>query len=92
MPKYKLRTETIIDIIDKIPTDRIETLMAELTEIILQAKLSVDLSRALDPSSTINLGDLVWNDDGKGSVVVNHTISDGKTSTKIRTSATVRKS
>ena len=59
MAQYKLRAATIIDIIEKIPADRVETLMPELTECIIQAKSTYDLVKALDPKAEARLKDLI---------------------------------
>jgi len=78
MEKYELRPETIIDIIEKIPTDRVEVLMPELTEVILQAKLSYDFAKVLDPNAKATCKSFIWEDDGKGEVTVIHSLVSGK--------------
>jgi len=78
MKSYKIRTETIIDIIETIPRDRVKVLMSELTEVDLQSKLSFDVIKALDADATAALDPFVWKDDGKGEVVVHHNACDGK--------------
>ena len=74
--KYNLRPETIIDIIQTVPDDRVDTLMKELAAMIHQAKLTYDVARALDPSATARIKPLEWNDDGNGEVAVTHHIND----------------
>jgi len=71
---YKLRVETIVDIIETIPDDRVDTLMLELAEIIHQSKLSYDFCKALDPKAKALIKEFTWEDDGKGEVSVTHTI------------------
>ena len=76
MSSYKLRPETIIDIIEKVPDERVDLLMSELTEMIHQSKMSYDLCKALDPQTKAVIKEFVWKDDGKGEVSVTHSIGD----------------
>lgn len=81
--KYKLRSETIVDIIETVPTEKVELLMKELTAVILQSKLSYDILKALDPTAKADVKKLVWDDDNKGEVSVTHSIFVGKSELKI---------
>lgn len=75
MAKYEITT--INDIIENIPTDRIEIFMHELKEMILHAKLSVDVARALDPNARPELKTpLIWDDDGKHEIKVSHHVNN----------------
>lgn len=77
MKEYKLRSETIIDIIENIPSDRVETLMSELTEMINQCKLFYDTLKIIDPNAKSNINDLLtWEDNEKGEMSVTHTVND----------------
>ena len=67
----------IQDILENVPTERIEDCMKELTVAIIQMKLSYDLAVDLDPSAKAVLPDpLIWNDDGKGEIQVTHSFND----------------
>jgi len=77
MNEYKLRPETIIDIIETVPDDRVDLLMKELAEMVHQAKLSFDFCKALAPSARARLNNpVVWHDDGKGEISVTHSIGE----------------
>ena len=76
MPSYKLRPETMIDIIEKVPSEKINLLMTELTEMIHQSKMSYDLCKAVDPQTKAIIEDFVWKDDGKGEISVTHSIGE----------------
>lgn len=71
--KYELTTLT--DVIDKIPMDRIGICMKELTVMCLQAKISIDLARSLNPDAKFQFGPIIWDDDGKGEVETKHFIN-----------------
>ena len=75
MKEYELRSETIVDIIETIPIDRVKVVMAELTNVILQSKISYDVLKALDPTVKAEVTALTWKDDGKGEVGVTHFLS-----------------
>lgn len=77
MPSYKLRPETVVDIIEQVPEDRVDTLMRELAEMIKQAKLSYDLCKSLDPNAKAEIRTpFIWEDDGTGEIAVTHSIDD----------------
>ena len=75
--KYELYT--IQDILEKIPTDKLKICMKELTEMLLQAKISFDVLKTFDSSPICKLPNpIIWEDDGKGNIQVNHFINDIK--------------
>jgi hypothetical protein len=72
---------TIKDIFDKVPTDRIEDCMKELTQVLMQSKQSKAFTDSL--LSDVGLADLysisleriVWKDDGEGVLTTTTTIN-----------------
>lgn len=87
MKTYKLRPETIIDIIETIPSEKIDVCMSELTEVIRQAKFSYDLLKVFDSNAKAVLPELIWQDDGKGEVSVTHSVGR---ETFLKTSKTMK--
>jgi len=80
--KYEL--ESITDIFNKIPTDRVEIFMKELTDAVLQAKLTIDVARFIEPDFEITQAKpFIWDDDDKGEVMVTVSLDNiGKIITK----------
>jgi len=74
MKEYQLTT--IKDIFDKIPPDRIDVLMAELTTIIKRAQAVTNLMKVVSKDVTgkeigiVFPDTITWNDDGKGSIKI----------------------
>ena len=77
--EYKLNSIMIKDILEKVPTDRVETLMKELTSVILHSKMTMDIGTTLaggEIGKAVLPNPLVWKDDGKGEVEVRHSINE----------------
>lgn len=81
MTDYRLHT--IQDILDKIPHDRIQTCMKELTEVLLQ----VSAMNATMPGNTARfsfMDGLLWVDDNKGTLEAHYHVGDDTIITKAK--------
>ena len=80
MNEYSL--STIKDIYEKIPYDRIDDLMAELTILIKRAQTVNGLLKAVSKDVCGKEGDIkfpdtiTWNDDGKGTLTIKISINE----------------
>ena len=73
--KYEITT--IEDIIKNIPLERIPVFIKELEVMILQAKMSFDVVKTAGYSAKLHLPrPLIWDDDGKGEIIVRHHINN----------------
>lgn len=85
MKKYEISTKTLNDIMEKIPSDRWDTVMDELKIGLQHAQMSFDLANSLEEifdskeKTECKFPDpIIWVDDGRGEVKVNHSINNEK--------------
>ena len=72
--KHELKT--LKDIFNKIPANRIEVCMKEITEALLQCKGYEAAYKQLDKKAQSIFPDvIIWEDDGKGEVSIHHVVN-----------------
>lgn len=78
MKKYELNSEMLKDILEKVPTDKVEVLMKELTALVMHCKLTMDAGELLagEVGEAVLRNPLIWKDDGKGEIEVSHSINE----------------
>ena len=80
MKEYQLTT--IKDIFEKIPSDRIDTLMAELTIVVKRAQSINGIMQTISKNVVGKEGrsifpdTITWKDDGNGSIKINILVND----------------
>ena len=76
MKEYEISSKTLNDIIEKVPPEKFEVIMAELTAALIQARHSLLAARVLSEKAESTFNDpMTWIDDGKGDVSVRHSIN-----------------